>query len=177
MAVSLLSRAIRSTELRITEVQLSPSALQILGNSRTPIRLIARRPQTETAQDLDRVEALVREAYGLPEHVALCFLEMVRTDASEFDQCLEVDTRLVGKHTVFFGGSPVVGNSIAALLIHVEKTTGMVPHAYFKWKEGNPVANMFRFMFLGEGDAAPITHEVLRRAMPDVKRRPKIHVC
>lgn len=46
---------------------------------------------------------------------------MVRTDASEFDQCLDVDARLVGKHTVFFGKSPVVGNSIAALLMHVQE--------------------------------------------------------
>lgn len=101
---------------------------------------------------------------------------MVRTDASEFDQCLDVDARLVGKHTVFFGKSPVVGNSIAALLMHVQENTGKIPHAYFKWKEGNPVANIFRFLFLGEGDAAPITHEVLRRAVPDVQQRPMIHV-
>ena len=59
--------------------------------------------------------------------------------------------------------SPMVANSIAALLIHIEKITGQVPHIYFKWKEGNPVANIFRFLFLGEGDVAPIAHEVLRK--------------
>jgi hypothetical protein len=35
---------------------------------------------------------------------------------------------------------------------------------------------MLRFVFLGEGDAAPITHEVIRRAIPDVQHRPIIHV-
>ena len=70
----------------------------------------------------------------------------------------------------------MVANSIAAVLMHVEKVTGRVPHIYFKWTEGNPVANMFRFLFLGEGDAAPITHEVLRKAVPDIARRPVVHV-
>jgi hypothetical protein len=31
-------------------------------------------------------------------------------------------------------------------------------------------------LFFGEGDVAPIAHEVLRRAVPDPKRRPVIHV-
>jgi hypothetical protein len=51
-----------------------------------------------------------------------------------------------------------------------------VPHAYFEWTEGNPIGNLFRFLFFGEGDVAPLTHEVLRRAVPDVNHRPVIHV-
>jgi len=62
------------------------------------------------------------------------------------------------------------------MLIHLKKTTGHIPHAYFEWTEGNPVGNLFRFLFLGEGDAAPITHEVLRRAIEEPKHRPVIHV-
>ena len=61
-------------------------------------------------------------------------------------------------------------------MIHVEKATGKVPHGYFKWTEGNPVGNLLRFLILGEGDVAPLTHEVLRRAVPDRKHRPVIHV-
>jgi hypothetical protein len=54
--------------------------------------------------------------------------------------------------------------------------TGQVPHIYFKWREGNPVINIFRFLFLGEGDAAPLTHEVLRKAVRNIERRPIVHV-
>ena len=54
----------------------------------------------------------------------------------------------------------MVANAIAALLIQLEKTTGKVPHGYFKWTEGNPMGNLLYFLFLGEGDVAPITHEV-----------------
>lgn len=53
----------------------------------------------------------------------------------------------------------------AALLIDLEKRTGKVPHAYFKWHDGNPIVNLFAFLFFGEGGPAPLTHEVLRRAL------------
>jgi len=38
------------------------------------------------------------------------------------------------------------------------------------------VTNVMRFIFLGEGDAAPLTHEVLRRAVKDPSLRPVVHV-
>ncbi len=104
------------------------------------------------------------------------FLEVERGDASEFESTLRIRGERIGKHSVLCAKSPVVANAIAALLIHLEKTTGKVPHGYFSWTEGNPIGNLFRFLMLGEGDVAPLVHEVLRRAIPDPKHRPIIHV-
>lgn len=177
IAVSVVSRAMRSTELRVTSVELTDAASQMLEQSKgQPVLLIARRPQNETIADLDRIEAIVRKLHGLNSGEKLYFLEVERTDASEFDQRLEIEARAVGTHNVLYAQSPTVANSIAALLIYIEQRTGMVPHAYFKWKEGNPIANVFRFIFLGEGDAAPLTHEVLRKAVANAGRRPVVHV-
>lgn len=47
---------------------------------------------------------------------------------------------------------------------------------YFRWTEGNPVINLLKFLFLGEGEIAPVTREVLREAEPDVTKRPWVHV-
>ena len=178
MFTSFVSRATRSTELRITGIQLSSEAARLIHDTGGhPIRLIARRPKAVTSiQNLDRIEALVRNFHGLPEHVPILFFEVERTDASEFAEQLKVDGSRLGKHCILHARSPMVANSIAALLIHIEKVTGRVPHIYFKWTEGNPVANIFRFLFLGEGDAAPLTHEVLRKAVPEIERRPVVHV-
>ena len=128
------------------------------------------------AEDLEQIEAFVRRVQGLSEHAPIIFLRVERTDASEFNQRLSVQGQRIGRHCMLLARSPMVSNSIAAILIQIGKMTGQVPHIYFNWKEGNPVANIFRFLFLGEGDAAPVTHEVLRKAVPEIARRPIVHV-
>ena len=69
-----------------------------------------------------------------------------------------------------------IPNAIAAILIEISRRTGRLAHAYFGWTEGNPIGYIFRFLFLGEGDVAPITREVLRKAIRSAEGRPTIHV-
>jgi hypothetical protein len=51
-----------------------------------------------------------------------------------------------------------------------------VPHCFFGWAEGDSIVYVIRFLLFGEGDAAPVTHEVLREAEPDAKQRTTVHV-
>ncbi|MER7900844.1 hypothetical protein ABTX62_33440 [Streptomyces sp. NPDC096046] len=44
------------------------------------------------------------------------------------------------------------------------------------WTKGGPFANPLRCLLFGQGGVAPATHEVLSRAEPDLKRRPRVHV-
>jgi hypothetical protein len=97
-------------------------------------------------------------------------------DASEFEEVLKIRGVEIGGHKVLRAKSSVVPNAIAALLLHLRDTTGKTPHCYFGWAEGNPIAYLFRFILFGEGDTAPVTHEVLREAEPERKQRPAIHV-
>jgi hypothetical protein len=174
---SLISRALRSTELRILGIQLDGRALELLeDDDDRVIRVIARRPRIESEGDLDIIDRKVRLHHSLSSNECLCFFEVERGDASDFEKNLLVTGERVGKHRILRAKSPVVANAFAALLIDLEKRTGKVPHAYFKWHEGNPIANLVAFLFFGEGDAAPLTHEVLRRAIKDPEHRPVVHV-
>ena len=177
VVTSVISRALRSTELRICGVEFDEQAIALLSHDEDQvIRLIAHRPRLETEAAFDEVEHTVRRRYGLGPEERIYFLAVLRGDASEFEDTLRVTGHQLGRHAVLEAQSPVVPNAIAALLIELEKTTRRIPHAYFKWTEGNPIGNLLRFLILGEGDVAPIAHEVLRRAVPDPKHRPVIHV-
>ena len=174
---SLVSRAMRSTELRITWVHLDAGAEALLAEDEDQeIHIIARKPSDDREENLDRADLDIRSAHHLPDSERVYFFEVERSDASSFEETLQVHGERVGKHTVLRARSPVIANSIAALLIYLKERTGKLPHAYFTWTEGNPVGNLFRFIFLGEGDVAPITHEVLRRAIPDPHDRPFVHI-
>ncbi len=178
VAVSLTSRALRSTELRICGVELDESAKDLLAMDEDQvIHLVAHRPRIQTEEALNQIDQEVRAFHGLSAEERLYIFEIQRSDASEFEDTLKVSSECIGRHVILTAASPVVANSIAAMLIYLEQTTGHVPHAYFKWKEGNPIGNLFRFLFFGEGDVAPLAHEVLRRAVKDPKHRPIIHVA
>jgi hypothetical protein len=117
-----------------------------------------------------------REDNHIPERVPILFLEIDVEDASEFEDVLEVSGVGVDSYKVLRAKSSVVPNAIAAFLLHLRDTTDKSPHCYFGWTEGNPIVYLFRFVLFGEGDTAPVTHEVLRQAEPDAKRRPAVHV-
>jgi hypothetical protein len=177
IATSLISRAMRSTELRIHDIDLDEQAAALLAEDEDQvIRLIACPAPIESKEALDRKDAEIRRIHNLDAKEHLYFFEIERGDASEFEDTLRVMGERIGKHSVLRARSPAIANALAAMLIHLERTTGRIPHAYFRWTEGNPIGNLFRFMLLGEGDIAPIVHEVLRRAIPDVEHRPMIHV-
>jgi hypothetical protein len=67
-------------------------------------------------------------------------------------------------------------NAIAGLLMDLRDRTDTIPHAYFGWTEGNPIAYLLKFLAFGEGDTAPVCREVLRKAEPDATRTTGIHV-
>jgi len=177
ITTSLISRALRSTELRITSVELEPSAEALIAEDEDQIiHLVARKPREDTEQELAKADRRIRDGHSIPPAERIFFLEILPGDASEFADCLRVSGERVGEFSVLRARSPAVANAIAAMLIFLEKKTGHVPHVYFGWTEGNPIGNLFRFLFFGQGDTAPLTHEVLRRAIRDSNHRPCVHV-
>jgi hypothetical protein len=165
---SLISRVARSTELRIQGVVPDGAAQRLIDDvaHRGQIRIIANRPD---AGDVAEYEHKLREARGahhLPTDIPVLFLEIRPGDASEFSNTLAVEGHEVHGYGVL----------IAALLLYIRETTALIPHVYFGWTEGNPIAYLLKFLAFGEGDTAPVAREVLRQNEPDPERRPRIHV-
>jgi hypothetical protein len=174
---SMSSRAIRSTELRITSVELSPNARAFVDEvAHHSIRIIAHRPDKRTEAEYDKKERQARDDHSLDNGEPVVFLEVSQGDASEFREELYVRGVRVGRHPVLRCKSPAIPNAIAALLVYLRDTTGQIPHAYFGWTEGNPITYVLKYLTLGEGDTAPVTREILRRAIKNPLERPRIHV-
>jgi hypothetical protein len=177
ISASLVSRVLRSTEVRIDSIDYDGIAGRFVSDSvgKKALRIIASRPNTGQPQEYARKLEQARESHHLPDEAVL-FLEVTPSDASEFSGRLSVSGVDVGGYRVLRCQSPAVPNAIAGLLLDLRDRTGSLPHAYFGWTEGNPIAYLLKFLAFGEGDTAPVCREVLRKAEPDPTRRPRIHV-
>jgi hypothetical protein len=176
IATSMISRVMRSTELRIQAVEPDATALRFIREAAaSPVRIIANRPDTGLPEEYDHKLREASESHHLPGQRVL-FLEVRPGDVSEFRGTLKVRGVDVAGHHVLRCVSQAIPNAIAALLLYIRDETGQIPHAYFGWTEGNPIAYLLKFLAFGEGDTAPVTREVLRQTEPDPLRRPRIHV-
>ncbi|MEO3933043.1 amino acid transporter [Micrococcaceae bacterium Sec7.4] len=177
IVISLLSRLRRSFELHATHVHLDRQALEFMSsNLDGPIAIIAHEPLRLSSEAYrDKLGSAI-EVSHLPVDYEALFLEVIVDDSSDFETALEV--RGVSRHgyRILEVHGPVVPNTIASVLLHIRDVTGLMPHIYFRWTEGNPVTNLLRFLAFGEGEIAPVTREVLREAEPDVTKRPWVHV-
>jgi hypothetical protein len=174
---SLISRVLRSTELRVQGVIADTTAQNFLKDvAHAPIRIIANRPDSGLPEEYAHKLREAQESHHLPPNTRVLFVEVRPSDASEFSDVLNVAGADVGGHHVLRCASPAIPNAIAALLLFIRDQTRQVPHAYFGWTEGNPIAYLLKFLAFGEGDTAPVTREVLRQAEPDPELRPRIHV-
>ncbi|MCI0389993.1 MAG: amino acid transporter [Acidobacteria bacterium] len=177
IVVSFISRALRSTELRIERVELNEAARQFIEEAKMgTIRIIANRPDRGDVDEYRLKEKEERWNNHIPANDPVLFFEVRPGDVSDFSGVLRVRGVRIGQYRVLRTRSPAVPNAIAAFLLHARDMTGQIPHVYFGWTEGNPIWYVLKFIFFGEGDTAPVTHEILRQAEPDQPRRPAVHV-
>ena len=182
--ISLISRAYRSTELRVNRVTLDEEAKRFIAETQQGVvRIVTNRMETGTIDEYEWKEKEKRDANHIPASDPILFFEVAISDASEFSGKLHIRGERVGKYRILRTESPVVPNAIAALMLHLRDKylqdrpePNNLPHVYFGWSEGNPITYLLKFIAFGEGDTAPVTHEVLRQAEKVPERRPIVHV-
>jgi hypothetical protein len=178
VVISLVSRVMRSTELRATEVEIDATAERFIQEAahRGTLRLIANHPDERNTREYLLKEREEREASHIPPGDPVLFLEVTVKDASEFVSRVRVRGEEIAGFKVLAVESASVPNGLAATLLAIRDRTGKRPHAYFGWTEGNPLKYLTRFVIFGEGDIAPVTREILRQTDPNPATRPAIHV-
>lgn len=178
VVLSLVSRVRRSTELRAASVVFDAAAQRFIAEAaKGDIRIIMNHPDARNSREYLLKEREQRTDNHIPADEPVLFLEVTVGDPSEFAPTLTIRGKEIGGFRVLRAESAAsVPNAIAAFLLAVRDRTGCIPHAYFGWSEGNPLIYLVRFILFGEGDTAPVTHEIIRQAEPNPARRPAIHV-
>jgi hypothetical protein len=182
VALSMVSRTGRAFELRVTRTVLDETSQVFVRDcARRTIRLVAHKSRHGagggSVEEYDDKVRRLRRDHDLPQDPDVIFVEVTVTDPSDFATELHVRGEVVHhRFRVLRVESSSVPNALAALVLHVRDVSGVTPHIYFDWTEGNPATHLMRFLLSGEGEVAPVTREVLRRAEPDPARRPHVHV-
>jgi len=177
VASSLFSRVWRSTELRVERIELDDQAREFVRKAaKGTVRIITNRCDRGDALEYEAKEKEKRVDNHIPAGEPILFFEVTPGDASEFSGVLKIRGETVDGFKILRTESPAVPNAIAAFLLFLRNETGKLPHVYFGWSEGNPVSYLMKYIAFGEGDTAPVTHEVLRQAEKDPDQRPIVHV-
>jgi hypothetical protein len=179
IAVSLISRVSRTTELRADRIEFDEPARRFIADSIAfdgELNLVANRRKRGDAQEYAGKEVEQRGMNPVPGAADILFLEVDVVDPSEFSEVLQVRGVEVDGFRILRVQSPAAPNAIAAVLLALRDATGVRPHCYFEWAEGSPLVHLFRYLLLGRGDTAPVVREIIRSSEPDPARRPGIHV-
>lgn len=181
IVVSFVSRVRRAFELRAIEVDFDDKAAWLIDKiaASGTIRIVTHdldHLQEREPGEYRQKEAEQRIESHIPANQPILFLEVIVRDASEFSTDLHVSAIEVDCYKILTVEAAAIPNSIAAILLAIRDRTGLNPHVYFEWTEGNPLTNLLKFLFVGEGEVAPVTREILRRAVPAVHQRPHVHV-
>jgi hypothetical protein len=177
--VSLVSRVSRTTELRAERIEFDEPARRFIVDSIKndgELDIVANRREHGSEEEYAHKEREQRRMNPVPGRNDVLFLEVKVVDPSQFSEALEVHGVDVDGHRVLRVQSPAAPNAIAAVLLALRDATGVQPHCYFAWAEGNPITHLFRYLLFGRGDTAPVVREIIRKSEPDPDRRPVIHV-
>jgi hypothetical protein len=174
LLTSLVSRILRSTELRFTGFRFKDDHSRFLWDSLRFIEFPVLVPHRPGRRGLEEKAASLREEHHLGPDIPLVFIEAERGDVSEFLQSPVMEiTEVEGMFTLKITNCVSIAHVIAAAALELSKV-GKPPEIHFGWSDETPLAANLKFVIFGEGNVPWMVRELIRKAEPDPARQPKV---
>jgi hypothetical protein len=175
VTTSLVSRARRSMELRFAGFRFPDADSRFRWESVKALEVSVLVPHRPGRRGLEHKEATIRRDHRLGTDVPIIFLEVSLADASEFNQqpSLEVLTDENSRVILRITQAASIAHTIAAVALELAKV-GKPPEIHFGWTDETPLAGTLGFLLFGEGNVPWMVHELIKKAEPDISRRPPV---
>ncbi|MBL8792344.1 MAG: amino acid transporter [Planctomycetia bacterium] len=179
LVTSVVTRFLRSSELRFERFRFTDpdserewQQLQTLGFH----ILVPHKPTGAT--DRAHKEAAIRLDHRLTDDIPIVFLEVYLEDASDFYQEPVMKVWREGDlHIVEIRHCSSVAHALAAVGLELSKgEQTLPPEFHFDWSQASSVRAVIGFLLFGEGNVPALVQDLLRKAEPNVERRPRVIV-
>jgi hypothetical protein len=171
---SVVSRVLRSTELRISRVVIDRTANQMIRGAIVDgrIRLITHDPLRGTDQEsYDREVDEARRRHGIAPDVPILLVEVRSADPSVFLDELLITGHSVGPYGLLRCDGAAIANTIAGLALAIHGQYETTVDLYMRWTPINSVIDAvgegMEFILWGGGDMARIVELEVRRESID----------
>ncbi len=174
---SFISRWIRCTELRFEGFEFADdtSRQRWAELCRSGAKVLV--PHRPGLISLAEKCANLKRDYRLDPATPLFFVEVVLGDPSNFYQKplmkIEQDGEL---EVIRLSHCVSISHVLAAICLELNRGNQCPPEIIFGWSQETPLAANLNFLLLGEGNIPWMVKELVRKAMPDPTRQPRIRI-
>jgi hypothetical protein len=177
MISSFASRILRSRELRFTGFKLADAESKLLWDTIRFLELTVLVPHRPGRLTLAEKEQAIRREHRIPRDLMVVFVEVEKADASDFDPQPTIEVKQEqGRYVLKVSGAASTSHTLAALSLEMARA-GRPPEIHFGWTEETPWSGTLGFLLFGEGNIPWMVRELIRRAEPDVAKRPLIIIA
>ncbi len=174
MGVSIISRCVRSDELRVVRFQFANNESKFRWNTLQHLGIPVLAPHRPGGRTLDEKERELRRWHHLADEIPVVFVEISLGDTSDFFQEPMLDIRHEGgRYIIRVSRCTSIAPAIAALALSLTGETQAL-EIHFGWSEESPLKMNLGFLLFGEGNIPFLVKELVLDAQPDERLRPRV---
>ncbi len=174
ITLSIISRTIRSTELRFAGFDFANPESRFLWDSMKHIEFPVLVPHRPGGHGLLEKEVTIRWRHRLPPETPIVFIEAELGDASDFLQkpVMEI-LEHEGRFVLRVQRCASVSHVIAIIALELSKV-GSPPEVHFGWSDESPLRTNLDFLLFGQGNVPWMVRELVKAGQPDPSRQPRV---